>query len=227
MSEPENQPEENSGKRMIYWVIIVAVVLLLPVIPFVLLGDQFESGLLDRIREPMSREMLAVTLILLLAVDIFLPVPSSMAITYCGGHLGTLLTTLSAWVGLCAGAFLGYFLARYLGRPFAEKMAGRKEMEELSHITSKYGVMTLVWTRALPILAEAAVLFVGATSLPWKTFWKPVVAANLVIAFCYSLAGSVASELNIFPVVVIASGLFPLGLAWLVRKYHRRESSIS
>ncbi len=224
MPDPEDQSKPGSQKRLVYWIFIIGFMLLIPVIPFVLLGDQFESGLLDQVKEPMPAGMLVVTLILVLASDIFLPIPSSMAITYCGGVLGTFTTTLAAWVGLNLGAFLGYFLSRYLGKPFAEKMAGKKELEELSVMTQRYGPLTLIWTRALPILAEAAVLFVGATSLPFKQFWKPILAANLIVAFCYAGAGEISSQFNILPIVVVASGLFPLGIAWLIRKYHLRQS---
>lgn len=225
MSSPDDQPEKESSRKVFLWILIIGLVLLVPVIPFLILGDQFETGLLDFIKKPMSSGRLIGVSFFLLASDIFLPVPSSMVITYSGGVLGTLTATLTGWMGLNAGAFLGYFLSRLLGRPFAEKMAGKAEIEELERLTLKYGPMTILWTRALPILAEAAVLFVGATSLPFRNFWKPIIAANLVVAFCYAAAGGISSQFDLLPLVVIASGLFPLGLAWLIRKYHLKQQS--
>ena len=46
---------------------------------------------------------------------------------------------------------------------------------------------TLVLCLALPVLAEASVLLVGAMRLPWLAFFVPVSPANLGIALAYSL----------------------------------------
>ena len=157
----------------------------------------------------------------LLAADMFLPVPSSAVITYAGGVLGVLAGTMTAWVGLSLGAVGGFGLARLFGESIARRFSESEDIERMSRFTQRHGATALVLTRALPILAEACVLMLGAGRLSWRQFLLPMLVSNLLLSLTYSACGAYFKDSNAFPVAIIASGAMPLIGALVIRRFWR------
>jgi uncharacterized membrane protein YdjX (TVP38/TMEM64 family) len=80
-----------------------------------------------------------------------------------------------------------------------------------------YGAWVLVATRPLPVLAEAAVLFLGATHLSWRRFLPAVMLSNLGIAAVYSVLGHLARSQGELPLALAASIALPLLAATMAR----------
>ena len=72
----------------VLWVILIAIVLL----PFVLFGEQFEEFGKQITQSDTSRWLVAGAVFSLLALDVFLPVPSSIVSTGAGVLLETVGT---------------------------------------------------------------------------------------------------------------------------------------
>ena len=201
--------------------VLISVFLLVPIIPFLALGESFESQVEAFLKA--QAEFSATTHCLLvigaLAIDIFLPIPSSAISTYAGGVLGTGVATLASWIGMTLGSVIGFGLARFLGRPFAVKLAGVDDVERIEQFTDRFGPMALVITRALPILAEACVLLMGATHLSWRRFLPAVIACNFVISLTYAACGEYFQAIDALPAAVIASGTIPLLTALAIRRF--------
>ena len=202
--------------------LLITAALLLPIIPFLLLGDAFEERIAEPFRGELSGGARFALIVGVLATDVFLPVPSSVVSTYGGGVLGVLPAALASWLGMTAGALFGYGLARGLGRPFAARMAGETSLEETSAVWNRFGPLALVLTRPLPILAEACALLMGATRLPLLSFLVPVMAANAVISLIYAGFGAYAADRNALPFAILASAVLPLIVALFARRYARR-----
>ncbi len=204
-------------------ILLVAVALLIPAIPFLILGEAFEEQIVAWLRDTeVSQSTRFVLIVLVLATDIILPVPSSMASTYGGGVLGVWGATAASWLGMTAGAVIGFALARALGPRFAARLARQEDLDRMRALTGRVGPLALVITRALPILAEACVLLAGATGLGWKRFLVPVVLTNAVISLVYAACGHYFRELDALPVAVVVSGIVPLAAALLVRRWLNR-----
>lgn len=199
--------------------LLIALVLLVPVIPFLLLGGSFEERVVGWFQQDLSAAARFGLIVGLLATDVFLPVPSSIVSTYGGGVLGTWPATAASSLGMTLGAVLGFVLARVFGVSFAARFAGERELEQMAGLSRRYGPVTLVLTRALPILAEACVLLMGTTHLSWKRFLIPVVAANFVISLTYAAFGAYFEGRDAFPVAVVSSGAIPLLMAVIVRRW--------
>jgi hypothetical protein len=71
--------------------------------------------------------------------------------------------------------------------------------------------------RALPVLAEASVLLLGATRLAWWRFLTPVALANLGIAAAYSWLGSYGRTQNMTAYVLVGSIALPVFVTTIVR----------
>lgn len=204
--------------------LFLAVLFAIPIVPFLWLGESFEAGLLKSLSEPSSRGVVASWVIGLLAADMFLPVPSSAVITYAGGTLGLFTGTMTAWVGLSLGAAGGFGLARLFGESIARRFSESEDVERMSRFTQRHGATALVLTRALPILAEACVLMLGAGRLSWRQFLLPMLASNLLLSLTYAACGAFFKGSNAFPVAIVASGAVPLIAAILIRRSWRTTS---
>ena len=201
--------------------LFLAVLFAIPIVPFLWLGESFEAGLLKSLREPSSPGTVAGWVIGLLAADMFLPVPSSAVITYAGGVLGVLAGTAASWVGLSIGALGGFGLTRAFGETIARRFSDSDDIERMSRFTQRYGATALVLTRALPILAEACVLMLGASRLSWRQFLLPMLLSNLLLSLTYAACGVFFQSSNSFPIAIVASGAVPLVAALVIRRFWR------
>ncbi|MGD9855913.1 MAG: TVP38/TMEM64 family protein [Planctomycetaceae bacterium] len=202
--------------------LLISLVLLVPIVPFLILGDGFESRLQEWVQQDWSRGRRFWLIVLVLSVDILLPVPSSGVSTYAGGTLGLLSGTAASWLGMTLGAVTGFALARRLGRPFADRFGG-DDVSRLQDVSRRYGPAALLVTRALPLLAEACVLLLGAMRLPWRGFLPPVVLSNLAISLTYAAFGAFFKERDALPAAIAASVLLPLIAAIVVRRRLRSK----
>lgn len=197
--------------------VLVAAVLAIPIIPFLLFGEHVEAAVERWLMPPPSGSTIFLFVVMLLATDVFLPVPSSLVSTLAGTQLSIPLATLASWLGLSLGACLGFGVARALGRPLAARLAGAEDIARMERLSDRFGPRLLVLFRALPVLAEASVLLFGATRLSWTRFFVPVALANLGIAGAYSVLGHYGRTQNLTLYVLAASIAIPLLAATMVR----------
>jgi uncharacterized membrane protein YdjX (TVP38/TMEM64 family) len=199
---------------------VLAVFLLVPVIPFLILGEAFEQDVRHWVEADADRaeQVEFVSVLGILASDIFLPVPSSAVMTYAGGVMSFWAAVLASWTGLTLGAALGFGFSRILGKPFAARFAEPDDLARIESIGTRFGPAVLLLTRPLPILAEACVLLMGTTQLSWRRFLLPVIAANLAMAVFYVACGAGIENQRLLVLVAIGSGTVPLLLALVIRR---------
>jgi uncharacterized membrane protein YdjX (TVP38/TMEM64 family) len=197
--------------------IIVCLALLVPVVPFLSFGGWLEQQVEAWLDPPPPPLAVAAGTVAILSTDILLPVPSSVVSTVAGAQLGIAAATAASWLGMTLGACLGFWLARILGRPLAERFSSLDDLERMDLLSTRYGPWILVGTRALPVLAEAAVLFLGATRLAWRQFLPAVMLSNLGIAAVYAVLGHYARSRGELPLALAASIALPLLAATMAR----------
>jgi uncharacterized membrane protein YdjX (TVP38/TMEM64 family) len=206
---------KSAARAALFLIVLFAI----PIVPFLWLGESFEASLLRAFREPSSSTIVSTWVIGLLAADMFLPVPSSAVITYAGGILGVATGTLTSWLGLSVGATGGFALARLFGEPLARRFSEPQDVDRLSEFTRRHGATALIVTRALPILAEACVLMLGATRLSWRRFLPPMLITNALLSLTYAACGAYFQGSNSFPIAIVISGAIPLLAALGVRRW--------
>jgi uncharacterized membrane protein YdjX (TVP38/TMEM64 family) len=204
--------------RLIRPILLLAVVLAMPILPFLLAGEHLEQQLENWLHETADNATIFWGVVAILSIDVLLPVPSSVVSTFAGWQLGVAGGTLASWLGLTAGAVVGFALARAIGRPLAERLVERDDLARLQLLSERYGTKAIVLCRALPVLAEASVLLVGAMSLSWTKFFVPAALANLGIALAYSILGSYSAERNLLVWAIAGSVALPLLATALVRR---------
>ena len=192
---------------------LVAVVLAIPILPFLVFGSSFEARITGWLSTELSPGTVATAVIGLLASDILLPVPSSVVSTVAGRVLGFWGGAGASWCGMTAGAAIAFGLVRAFGRPLARRLSSDQELARTDAVASRWGVFVLVLARPVPVLAEASVLLMGATRLAWWRFLIPVGLSNFGLAAAYAALG----ERVQFPVAIAASIALPALAAALAR----------
>ena len=121
------------------WLVVVAVIILLILIPFFLFGDQIESWT-EQFLETSSDKQGLIALVLggLLSLDILLPTPSSLVMVACGFLLGFWKGFLVAFIGNTISVIFGYWLGANAGRPITSKWVGDEELEQLDLVDKLY-----------------------------------------------------------------------------------------
>jgi uncharacterized membrane protein YdjX (TVP38/TMEM64 family) len=150
--------------------VVIIVSLLLPLVPFLLIGELPGERWLSATDD--NALLFGLSGSGLLALDILLPVPSSLIGTALGARLGFFFGILSCWSGLMLGTLIGYCVGHLLPAKFA------------THLPRTPSLALVFISRPIPVLAEAAAIAAGAYRLPFHGF---VVASSLGNAV-YSLA---------------------------------------
>jgi membrane protein DedA with SNARE-associated domain len=180
------------------WIVTALALFALVGMPFIL----FEGEILElsvRLFEPggLAAPVAALAIFALFAGDVVLPVPSSLvsiAAVALFGWAGGLLI----WAGMSAGCALGYWLGGRAARPLARRYLGRSELERARRVANGIGPATIVLTRAVPVLAEAATVGAGLAAMPLGRFAAAAGLANAGIALVYVAAGTGGSFLLLF-----------------------------
>ncbi|MEO1973296.1 MAG: VTT domain-containing protein [Pirellulaceae bacterium] len=204
---------------------LMCVVLLIPIIPFLFFGGQFEEWLKKFSEEPPADGATAAVVIGLLSTDILLPIPSSVISTLSGWQLGWWRGTLSTWVGMNLGAVIGFALARRWGQPFARWFSKPEDMERMQEVSDRYGPFVLVLTRAMPVFAEASVLIAGIHRLAWRRFLPAILLSNLGIALGYAAFGDFAEQHQWLPLALGVSVAIPVLVAAAARRFIPNQRS--
>lgn len=190
--------------------IVIITALLLPILPFVIIGEL--PGEMWLSSEDDNAAVFALTGTGLLILDIFLPIPSSILGTLLAARLGFWAGFVCTFAGLVSGNLLGFAITRF----FAARI--RDWLPEFPATTT----FTLVFlSRPVPIVAEAMSFTAGATRMPVTSFLLASASGNLIYAAVLAANGA-----TLVPQALVGPGLilpmFLPVLAWAAWRYHSR-----
>ncbi len=190
--------------------IIIIVALLIPIIPFAVIGELPGEQWLSATDD--NSLLFGATGCGLLAADILLPVPSSIVGTMLGARLGFLAGVGWTWCGLMLASLLGYGAGRLL------------PVRTTTDLPQLPSLLVLFLSRPVPVLAEAASFTAGAGRMNLPGFLTATTAGNGLYAL--ALAGNGAALL---PDALAGPGLvLPMLLpvaAWLTWRWLAKRGS--
>jgi uncharacterized membrane protein YdjX (TVP38/TMEM64 family) len=153
----------------------------------------------------------AVIGVLLLIADVWLPVPSSVIMTANGALFGILIGTMLSLVGSLGATLVGFGMGR-AGSNLLRRLVTTPEYETSELLLKKWGILAIIVTRPVPILAETVAILAGASSLRWTQVTIASIVGISPAAFLYALAGATASNMKtgilVFPIVLLLAGIF-------------------
>lgn len=194
-------------KPVVIWLILITLVL----IPFFI----YEKDINEIINTLISNNnenlfALASILFLILASDIFLPIPSCLLSAMCGTFLGPYLGFAVSFAAMSASSFLGYFIGRFFNS-LALKILGQNS-NKIENLTNSNNSFMLFALRPVPVLAECSCVYAGLKNYPLKqsAFW--MLLGNAVISFIYAIIGHLGRASDSFvPAFLAVVGLSAIG----------------
>ena len=169
----------------------------------------------------------AVTVIVLLAADLFIAVPTLTITILSGYFLGFPLGFLVGATGLLTAGTLGYGITYVYGPGILRRInKDETKQAEMEEIFSKYGVLVLLICRAVPILPEVSCCLAGATRMRFWKFFAAFLLGTIPYSMTAAYAGSKSSFDDPMPAILAATGLsVTLMAAWLIliRRHKKRQ----
>ncbi len=194
---------------MLRWSLFTSIVLVLVLVPFWLFEESIARLAEALLQDSSGRASVGAAVVLLLASDLFVPVPSSLVATASGLLLGLVPGMAATWVGMQSGALAGYGVGRWAGRRVAARIVGEPELRRAAGAHARWGGLFLIASRAVPVLAEGSVVIAGVASMPLLRFFVCVGMSNLAIAAVYAGVGAYVRDVNTFLMAFAASILLP------------------
>lgn len=157
----------------------------------------------------------------LLIVDVVAPVPSSIVMLANGMLFGPVLGTLMSVAGGMGAALVGYWIG-IRGERAGKRWLGDESLARANSFFLKHGMMAVIVSRPIPILAEAVSILAGISRMPARRFSPAVLIGLLPTGSIYAVAGAYALDLNsgmyVFLAVVVLGGV-----VWVVGKLVMRS----
>lgn len=198
------------------WLWLVLAVVALILVPFFLFEEYF-TALGARAASGQLSMPVAVSIIGgLLALDVFLPVPSSVVSAAAGVLLGFWRGAAIVWVGMTVSCALAYVVGARSSR-LAGRLVGAEGLARAARVADRYGLAALALCRPVPVLAEASVIFAGVMRVPLAKFIAICAWSNLGIAVVYAAIGAYAMRADSFLLAFAAAMAFP-AIAWLIAR---------
>ncbi len=160
----------------------------------------------------------AIAGVLLLVADVVLPVPSSLVMAAHGALFGVVAGSLLSIVGSTAAALTGFALGR-AGNDVIRRFVTPAEHDRAGAMLRRWGVLAIVLSRPVPILAETVAILAGSSPLTWRQTALAAAAGSLAPSVVYAWAGAhangAASHALIFGGVLAVTGvLWAFGRKW-------------
>ena len=198
------------------WSVLVGLMFAAIIIPFLLFEKQFEALGAWLAAGHASGWTSASIIAALLALDVFLPVPSSIVSTGAGVLLGFWRGMAVIWIGMIVGCAIGYaFGARAAGA--ARKLVGADSLLKAGKVMERHGSWALVICRPIPVLAESSIVFAGLVRAPVMPFVWLTTLSNLGIAVAYAAVGAFSMKTESF-LWTFAGAIALPGVAMLIGK---------
>jgi len=158
--------------------------------------------------------MAAVVGIGLLIGDVVLPAPASLIMIAHGAVFGAVLGTFVSLIGGLGASLVGFLLGRR-GSRWIERVIPESERVKADAMLARWGVLAVIATRPIPILAETTAILAGASTLRWGEMTWASIAGILPACILYAVTGATAATLDnaflIFGLVMLVAGV-----VWLV-----------
>ena len=203
------------------WFVVFSVLLALILVPFFLFEDRLNALATSLLAPERPTSVIVVAIVLLLAADVVLPIPSSLVSTASGALLGFWQGALASWLGMTLGSVLALLIGRTLGEPGIRKIVGPGQLDDAKRFATRHGPLAIVLSRSIPVLAEASILLAAACGMRAVPMLFLSALSNAGLSIVYASIGALAAGTTSFLFVFLGAIVLP-GITMLV---HRRPNT--
>lgn len=169
----------------------------------------------------------AVSFMLMVLQSLIAPLPAFILTFANAGLFGWVNGAILSWSSAMAGAALCFFLARYLGRDFVEKLTSKSAVEKVDEFFKEYGKYTILVCRLLPFISFDIVSYAaGLTSMGFWPFFLATGVGQLPATIVYSyIGGMLTGSVKTFVVGLLM--LFAITtLVFMFKKISKDKKSV-
>lgn len=131
-----------------------------------------------------------VSFMLMVLQSLIAPIPAFIITFANAGLFGWVWGAVLSWSSAMAGAALCFFLARFLGRDFVEKLTTKTAVEKVDEFFKEYGKLAILIARLLPFMSFDIVSYAaGLTSMSFWGFFVATGIGQLPATIIYSYIG--------------------------------------
>jgi len=136
----------------------------------------------------------ALSIVVILVVDVFIPIPSSVVMIVSGVLFGVIGGAVLSLVGSLGGNLLGFELARRHGRRVSARLVGAGQLERMEIVFERYGAVAIILSRPVPVLMETLSLVAGLARMQRGTFLATSLLGTIPACLIYAFAGASAKD---------------------------------
>lgn len=152
----------------------------------------------------------------LLVVDVVAPVPSSIVMLVNGMLFGAVWGTLLSVAGGAGATWIGFWIGNR-SESVGRRRLGERALIQANAFFQKHGMLAVIVSRPIPILAEAVTIIAGMSKMPAQKFFLAALLGLMPTAIIYAVAGAYALKLQSgFWVFLAVLGL--AGVVWVAGK---------
>lgn len=156
----------------------------------------------------------------LMVVHSFVPFPAEFLALANGMVYGAFWGSVVTWIGAMLGAFLAFGLARWLGRPFVERMVRERHRRVIDAWSRREGGLVLLLSRLIPVIAFNLINYAaGLTAIGWWTFAWATGIGILPVTVLMAFMGANMTAIPWWLWLLLTAVAVAAGLA--LRRLHR------
>jgi uncharacterized membrane protein YdjX (TVP38/TMEM64 family) len=147
----------------------------------------------------------------LLLLDVFLPVPSSLVMIAQGALFGIWTGALLSLIGSIGATWLGFYVGRRGGK-LLERLVSPAEKAKADLFLQRWGTLAILISRPIPLFAETVAILSGTSPMRFGPMTLAALAGCLPMSILYAITGATAANVSsgfwVFGLVILISGLF-------------------
>ncbi len=126
---------------------------------------------------------------------ILVPIPSELVLLSSGLIWGLVWGSVLGIIGSMFAGILTYYIAVLGGRPMMERFLGQENLDVLDFYIGKYGAITILLARAIPIMPFDPVSYAsGFLKIKFRTYFIATLIGSIIRCIFYAWLGSVLYE---------------------------------
>ncbi|MGI6091378.1 MAG: TVP38/TMEM64 family protein [Negativicutes bacterium] len=190
-------------------------------------ADHLQSGDFDNLRQfILSYGIWApLTSVAVMSLQSLIPFVPGLIITIANAWIfGWIYGALYSWLGSLAGAMIDFSIARWYGRPFAERIVKPKYLNYTDSFFTKHGMMAVFITRLTPLVPFKVISYgAGLTAISASKFASATGIGQIPAIILYSILGQNMTN-SIHAIVAVTTALLGLSiLAFYCREIIERR----
>lgn len=171
---------------------------------------------------------LASLIVLILFADLFIAVPTLTVMILSGYFLGHFYGAITVVAGVMFAGITGYMISYFYGEKLEKRVIkDHQQRIKLREQFEQYGVLMILFSRAMPILPEVTACLSGMTKMPFTKFLFAWLVSSVPYAIIATYAGSVSSIDNPKPAIITAIMLTAImWLGWfIIQRVTKRKTA--